>query len=129
MYLSRKNRQMQLENRDEQRGLIVIAESNYEKTLALLGRRLREKGTRWGILHNVIDVPLFAPSRDTRLLQFADFCSNAIYGRYNSGLANDFDKIAYKFDQENNIIHGLSHKTINQNCGCTACLCRRTRLL
>ena len=129
LYLSRINRQLQLDNKDEQRGLIVIAESNYQKTIALLGRRLRTSGTRWGNLHNVSDVPLFAPSKDTRLLQYADFCSNAIFGRYNSGLAGDFDKIASKFDQESGVIHGLSHKTTDQTCVCTACLCRRTRLL
>ncbi len=129
MYLSRLNRRLQFENRDEQRGLIVLAESSYEKTIALLGRRLRSEGTRWGILHNVSDVPLFAPSKDTRLLQYADFCSNAIYGRYHRGLASDFDKIAHKFDQEGGVIHGLSHKTTNQNCACISCSSRRTRLL
>lgn len=129
MYLSRINRILQADGREEQRGLIVIAESSYEKTIGLLGRRLREKGTRWGLLHNVSDVPLFAPSKDTRLLQYADFCSNAIYGKYSKGLSKDFDKIAFKFDQYNGTVHGLSHKTINQNCFCPACMCRKNRLI
>ncbi len=129
LFLSRINRQMIAENRDEQRGLIVLAESSYQKTITLLGRRLREQGTRWGTLHNVSDVPLFAPAKDTRLLQYADFCSNAIYGRYQHKLAGDFDRIAPRFDQEGGVIHGLSHLTTDVNCACTACFCRRGKQL
>ena len=129
LFLSRVNKQLVIEGKEEQRGLIVLAESSYEKTISILGHRLREKGTRWGTLHNVSDVPLFAPSRDTRLLQYADFCSNATYGRYHHKLANDFDKISPKFDQEGGIIHGLSHLTTEFDCGCTACFSRRGRQL
>lgn len=127
LFLSRLNRQMVLDGRDEQRGLIVLAESSYQKIIALLARRLREKGTRWGSLHNVSDVPLFAPAKDTRLLQFADFCSNAIYGRYHAKLTGDFDCIAPKFDQEGGVIHGLSHLSTDANCTCIACFSRRGR--
>jgi len=127
LFMSRVNRQLITENKDEQRGLIVLAESSYQKTIALLGRRLREQGTRWGILHNVSDVPFFAPSKDTRLLQYADFCSNAIYGRYNHKLTGDFDRIASKFDQEGGVVHGLSHLSTDPNCACTACFSRRGR--
>ncbi len=129
LFLSRINRQRIAENRDEQRGLIVLAESSYQKTITLLGRRLREQGTRWGTLHNVSDVPLFAPARDTRLLQYADFCSNAIYGRYQHKLTGDFDRIAPRFDQEGGVIHGLSHITTDVNCICIACFSRRGKQL
>jgi hypothetical protein len=127
LFLSRLNRQMVAEGKDEQRGLIVLAESSYQKIIAILARRLSEKGTRWGLLHNVSDVPLFAPAKDTRLLQYADFCSNAIYGRYNSKLTGDFDSIAPKFDQEGGVIHGLSHLSNDVDCTCIACFSRRGR--
>ena len=126
-FLSRINRQATADGRDEQRGLIVLAESSYEKTISLLARRLREQGTRWGTLHNVSDVPLFAPARDTRLLQYADFCANAVYGRYHAKLTGDFDRIAAKFDQEGGVIHGLSHLCTDATCTCTACFSRRAR--
>lgn len=127
MYVSRQNRQAVAEHREEQRGMIVVAESSYEKTLALLAKRLKERGTRWGQLHNVSDVPFFAPTVATRLLQYADFCSNAIYGRYNSGLTTDFDLIAIKLDQDGGVIHGLAHLTRQADCSCTACFSRRGR--
>jgi len=127
LFISRINRQNLSEGKDEQRGLIVLAESNYQKTIGLLARRLNERGTRWGILHNVSDIPFFAPAKDTRLLQYADFCANAIYGRYNHKLTGDFDKIAYKFDQEGRVIQGLSHVTNDPTCTCLACFSRRGR--
>ncbi len=112
---------------EEQRGLIVLAESRYEKTIGILARRLKVGGTRWGQLHNVTDVPLFAPAKETRMLQYADFCSNAIYGRYHAGLSTDFDRITPKFDQDGNILHGLAHLTTDYQCACIACFSRRGR--
>jgi hypothetical protein len=127
LYIGRMNRLAEAENKEEQRGLVVLAESSYEKTIALLARRLQQTGTRWRSLHNITDVPLFAPARDSRLLQYADFCANAIYGRYNSKLIGDFDKIAHKFDSEGGIIHGLSHLSTDSNCTCLACFSRLGR--
>ncbi|MSQ15021.1 MAG: DUF3800 domain-containing protein [Dehalococcoidia bacterium] len=127
LFMSRINRYAISENREEQRGLVVLAESSYEKTIAILARRLRETGTRWGQLRNVTEVPLFAPASATRLLQYADFCANAIYGRYHSKLTGDFDKIAGKFDQDSNILHGLAHLTTDPYCSCLACFSRRSR--
>ena len=127
LFMSRINRTASAEGREEQRGLVVLAESSYEKTLALLARRLREQGTRWRNLHNVTDVPYFAPARDTRLLQYADFCANAIYGRYHSKLTGDFDRIASKFDRESGVLHGLAHLTGDSSCSCLACFSRQSR--
>ena len=127
MFLGRMNRIGATEGKEEQRGLVVLAESAYQEVLALLGRRIHDRGTRWGLLHNVSDVPLFAPARHTRLLQYADFCANAIYGRYHAKLTGDFDRIAGKFDQEGPVVHGLVHLATDAMCSCIACLSRRTR--
>ena len=99
LFLSRVNREGSAEDREVQRGLIVLAESSYEKTIALLAQRLQQAGTRWRSLHNVTDVPYFAPARDTRLLQYADFCSNAIYGRYHAKLTGDFESYCFQVRQ------------------------------
>ncbi len=127
MFMSRVNRIAAAEDKEEQRGLIVLAESTYEKTLGLLAQRLKKEGTRWGLLHNVTDIPFFAPARDSRMLQYADFCANATYGRYERGLTRDFDKIAGKIDQEGSVLHGLAHLTRDSLCTCNACFSRRGR--
>ena len=128
MFLSRTNRAAVADNREEQRGLLVLAESSFRKTLGVLARKLQTGGTRWGTtLHNVTDVPFFASPKDTRLLQFADFCSNAVYGRYHSGYTFDFDQIAPKFDQADGVVHGLAHLTTDYMCACLACFSRTAR--
>lgn len=108
--------------REEQRGLIVVAESSYRQKLEALGRRFRGGATRWRDVRAIADVPFFVPAANTRLLQLADFCSNAIYGRYNGGYTRDFDTIAAKFDREGNRIHGLVHLCSDPQCQCIACL-------
>ena len=127
LYMSRINNEARAGGRDEQRGLVVLAESSSERRLAIVAQRLRREGTRWHDLHNVADVPYFAPARDTRLLQYADFCANAVYGRYNSKLTGDFDRIAYHFDREGGVLHGLVHLTNDPSCSCLACFSRRIR--
>ena len=128
MFLGRTNQAAVADGREEQRGLLVLAESSFQKTLAVLARKLQTAGTRWGTaLHNITDVPFFASPMDTRLLQFADFCSNAVYGRYHSGLTFDFDQIAPKFDQADGVVHGLTHLTTDHICSCLACFSRTAR--
>ena len=109
----------------EHRGIIAVAESSYRENLEVLGERFRGGGTRWGSLHTLAEVPFFLPAKNTRLLQLADFCANAIYGRYNSGFTRDFDYIAPRFDREEGRIHGLAHLTRDYECQCPACLSRR----
>ena len=54
-------------------------------------------------MHNVTDIPYFAPARNTRLLQVADFVVNAVFGRYEQGYTHHFDQLAPLFDQEDSI--------------------------
>ena len=120
LYVRRLNRS----NEQEQRGIIAVAESSYRANLEALGERFRGGGTRWGQLRTLAEVPFFLPSKNTRLLQLADFCANAIYGRYHSGLTRDFDIIAPRFDREQDRIHGLVHRTSDYQCQCPGCLSR-----
>ena len=115
------------ERDDQQRGLIVVAESSYRENLETLARRIATEGHRWGEIHNLADIPYFAPANNTRLLQLADFVSNAVFGRYESGYARYFDRIAARFDQDSaGRIHGLAHLTRDrQECYCLACYNRR----
>jgi hypothetical protein len=97
------------ETGEPQRGLVVIAESAYRENLELLARKIWSQGHRWGETHNLSDIPYFAPAKSTRLLQLADFVSNALYGRYESRYTRDFDEIAARFDQHEGRLHGLVH--------------------
>ena len=113
--------------RDErQRGLIVVAESNYRNNLELLANKIAVEGHRWGETYNLADIPYFAPAKSTRLLQLADFVVNAVFGRYENGYTLQFDRIAPRFDQEQGRIHGLVHYArARQDCYCPACVARR----
>ncbi|MGA9362847.1 MAG: DUF3800 domain-containing protein [Bacteroidota bacterium] len=110
------------------RGLIILDESSYETTLLGLAKNFRIIGTRWGVIKQLADTPLFATSTSSRLIQIADHIAYAVFRRYNSGDTSYFDISAHRFDAVGGIIHGLSHKTTSdRNCTCPACLTRRAR--
>ena len=114
------------ERGEDHRGLIVVAESSYRGNLELLANKIARQGHRWGATHNLADIPYFAPAKNTRLLQLADFVANAIYGRYEGGYTRQFDRIAPRVDQEQGRMYGLVHLARNrQDCYCPACVTRR----
>ena len=114
------------ERGEDQRGLIVVAESSYRGNLELLANKIARQGHRWGQTYNIADIPYFAPAKNTRLLQLADFVANAVYGRYESGYARLFERIAPRIDQEQGRMYGLVHYTRSrQDCYCPACFSRR----
>ena len=107
-------------------GLVILAQSQYQQRLEILGRQILREGTRWGQLRHLVEAPLFAPIVQSRILQGADLVANAVFGRYEHGLALQFDKIAHKFDQAQGVVHGLAHFTrTHQDCMCPACFSRR----
>ncbi len=123
MLLSRIHR----DHGEDQRGLIITAESSYKNNLESLARKISTEGHRWGNVHNLADIPYFAPAKNTRLLQLADFVSNAVFAHYETGHSRYFNQIAPRFDQEGNRIHGLVHMTRNRDdCFCPACVQHRS---
>jgi hypothetical protein len=111
---------------DRQRGILILDESSQETTLQRMSREFRTLGTRWGVVHNLAETPLFVDSRASRLVQLADHVAYAVFRRYNASDANYFDIIASKFDSSEGVIHGLAHKqTIDPLCMCLACITRR----
>lgn len=111
---------------EPQRGLIVLSDSSYRENLRTYAQQIWSQGHRWGELHNMADAPFFAPARATRLLQLADFVSNAVYGRYENGYARDFDSIAARIDQDGGRLHGLVHIGRKKyDCHCPACIVHR----
>lgn len=111
---------------DTQRGLMVFDESRHEQRLQQVLRSYATEGGPFGRVRNFCDVPFFADSRASRMLQLADFIAWATFRRYETGNTLYFDQIANRFDSESNRIHGLHHRTsIFQSCSCLACFSRR----
>jgi hypothetical protein len=121
LFLSRKNRRG-----DCQRGLLILDRSARETSLQQLSREFRTIGTKWGVLRNLADTPMFVDSRSSRLVQLADHVAHAVFRRFNAGDAQYFDIIASRFDEFDGVIHGLEHKHSGKHrCHCPACLSRR----
>lgn len=112
---------------DPQRGLIIIDRSKSARTLRALANNFRTVGTRWGVLNNLAETPLFIDSRASRLMQLADHVAWSVFRRYEYGDASFIDLISHKFDTDGMRIHGLVHKHpgVQQTCGCPACVNRR----
>lgn len=82
-----------------------------------------------GQLRNLADVPLFADSRATRLLQLADLVSYALYRRYSPGVTDFsyFNTVWPGFHTENGTVHGCVHYSPSYGqgtCVCEACQAR-----
>ena len=118
-------RQYRLES-DPQRGLIIVAESQFRQRIEALALRIQQQGTRWGEIWNLSELPLFTSAANSRMLQLADLCANAVYARYATGHARHFDRIAPRFDASDRVFHGLWHASRDhQTCTCPGCLTRR----
>ena len=118
---------MYRERGQRDKGLIVIADSHYRDRLEVVAQQLAAQGTQWGELQNIVDIPFFTLSKNSRLLQIADLIANTVYGRYESSHATQFDRMLEKFDQdENGRMHGLLHLTSSRrSCYLPCCLTRR----
>jgi len=111
---------------DRQRGILILDETTHETALQKMAREFRTLGTRWGVIRNLAETPLFVDSRASRLVQLADHIAYAVFRRYNTSDAQYFDIIASKFHSFEGVVHGLSHKqTLDPECMCAACLSRR----
>jgi hypothetical protein len=111
---------------DNQRGLIVMDESKHEKPLQMLARRFRIDGARWGHFRNLAEVPLFADSRASRLIQLADLVAWSTFRKYEFKDGRFFDDLIPMFDADGGVIHGLFHyHSPSEQCYCPACTSRQ----
>jgi len=109
-----------------QRGLIILDESSYETSLQKLARDFRSLGTRWGVLKNLCDVPLFVDSCASRIVQLADHVAYATFRYYQSKDLTYLEPILPRFDVMDGKLHGLVHRQHQDpNCMCPACMSRR----
>jgi hypothetical protein len=111
------------------KGLLIIdegRESEYRRLLA----DFKRTGTDYeGYLSNIIDIPYFARSLDSRMIQLADFVSYAVFQYYEHNDPQYIDRISLKFDRRapQHPADGLKHMTSDRTCTCEACSWRRER--
>ncbi|MGH9751769.1 MAG: DUF3800 domain-containing protein [Blastocatellia bacterium] len=114
---------------ENQRGLIVLDKSAHETALQKLAYDFRTLGTKWNVIRNIVDVPLFVDSRKSRCVQVADHIAYSVFRRYEAGDTSYLDIIHSRFDSDGRVLHGLSHKQSKDPlCMCSACLSRRSAI-
>ena len=112
--------------KNPQRGLIVLAQSQYEQHAKTWLREFRSLGTQWGVLNNLADIPYTAPAKETRMLQLADYVAHALFLLYERRDPTLIKPIVGRFDSTGEICHGLVHVSGSKGdaCGCPACCTR-----
>ncbi|MDD4952915.1 MAG: DUF3800 domain-containing protein [Desulfovibrionaceae bacterium] len=109
--------------KERHQGLIVLDKSSHETSLQSLATHFRSKGTRWGHLNNIHEVPLFVDSEASRSIQLADHIAYSVFRRYEAGDINYFNIIQGCFDSADGKVHGLAHKQYAfPECTCPSCL-------
>ena len=112
--------------RDPQRGIIVLDESSHETTLQAMARDFRSKGTKWGVIKNIVEVPLFVDSQASRMIQLADHVAYAVFRNYQAESSSLLNIIIKRFMEEDGKLHGLLHRqTYDLDCMCPSCMSRR----
>lgn len=115
------------EEQDPQRGLIVFSEGRFNARAKIWVTGFHQRGTQWGAITNLADIPYFASTRESRLLQVADFVAHGIWLLYERRDATLIGPLIPYFDNNRGILHGLVH--VRQErlvpCDCPACACRR----
>lgn len=110
---------------DQQRGLIVMDKSIYERPLQMLARTFRIDGARWGHFRNLAEVPLFVDSAASRMVQLADLVAWSTFRKYELSDGRFFDPLIPLFDADGGVLHGLVHRRrMSDHCYCPACQSR-----
>ncbi len=106
------------------KGLIVIDQAHEERYRELF-HEFRNQGTSYGSIRNIVDIPYFARSKDTRMLQLADLVAYSLFRLYQNDDSAFYNKIKHKFDRRDltTQIDGLKH-LISIPCKCEACSSR-----
>ena len=91
------------------KGVVVFDEArpSLSKQIRSLLAQFQAGGTRWANMTNLIETAFFFDSRNSRIMQIADFCSYAVYRWYEASDDTYLRKIEHKFDREGQKIHGL----------------------
>jgi hypothetical protein len=91
------------------KGVVVFDESrpSLSKQIRSLLAQFQAGGTRWAEMTNLIETAFFFDSRNSRIMQIADFCSYAVYRWYEANDDTYLRQIEHKFDREGRKLHGI----------------------
>jgi hypothetical protein len=123
--LNRRSRELG----ERQTGFVIHDKRAIERDVQRAAQTWREIAGRMGVLTHLADVPVFADSNASRLLQAADFVSWALWRYY--GLSTSDDRWASNlwsmFDATDGVMHGLIHasRRFRTGCACPPCSSRR----
>ncbi len=107
-------------------GMLIFDESQLQTETRQLMYSYRTGQHEWVTTGRIVEIPFFADSRDSRLLQAADYVAYSLYRRYEHGDISFFDRVSHAFYNDGGVIHGLKHLHDAFNtCLCPACLSRR----
>ena len=114
-------RQFNAGHRDK--GLLIIDKSGREARIRELMAEFERQGTQHGYLGNIMDVPYFADSAHTRMLQMADLSAFAGGRYFNANDRTYLDKILQRIDRRSarGEMVGLKHIVVRSHqCSCIA---------
>ena len=94
------------------KGLLILDPSGRENRYRECVADYRAHGTSWGYIGNIVDIPYFAHSKETRMMQLADFCAYAVFLHYERDIHEFFNMIYPQFaKKDDGTVYGLSHIT------------------
>jgi hypothetical protein len=103
------------------KGLLIIDRNRAEQYRQLIFD-FKQSGTKYGYIDHIVDIPYFARCHETRMLQLADFCANAVFRYYERNDDKHLKQILPRFDKrhKDHPPDGLKHIT-KDKCECLAC--------
>lgn len=114
---------------DSHRCVVICDETRLERRLQALMSFWRRSPGRVRRLASFAEVPVFAGSSTSRLLQLADFVAHWTYRAYEIQDSVLFNQLVPLFDTRDGVRHGLVHLTArHRQCLCPACASRRSRV-
>ncbi|MCW4000187.1 MAG: DUF3800 domain-containing protein [Candidatus Bathyarchaeota archaeon] len=107
------------------KGLLIIDDAHKSQFRDLI-YVFRKEGVEGRPIHNIVDIPYFSASQDTRMLQLADFCVYALYQYYEKNNEKYLEKILNKFNWRDSLhSDGVKHLIKKLDCTCIACSAKR----
>jgi len=115
------------EQSDAQRGLLIFSEGRFDARAKIWVRGFHQRGTSWGAINNLADIPYFAAMSESRLLQAADIVAHGVWLLYERRDASIARALLPCLAQSDGVLHGLVHVrgTASAVCDCPACFSRR----
>lgn len=115
---------------EHRRGIVIHDESHVEKSVQAWTQRWREVAGRIpGTLGHIVDVPLFADSRASRMIQGADLVTFGLWRYYGLKTPDTtwIDHLWPRFDAVGGRMHEVVHinpEYSKGKCGCPPCTAR-----